>query len=120
VALRTFKNVFGSKYPKACEKLDKDWDKLTTFFNFPASHWKSIKTSNPIESAFATVKLRTKAMKGSGSLKAAEVMAFKLLCEAEKKWRKIRGWQMIEELTNGALYIDGEKVDKLADQQGVA
>lgn len=120
VQLKIFKDTYEAKYPKAYEKLDKDWGKLTSFFNFPARHWVSIRTSNPIESAFATVKLRTKVTKGAGSSKAAEVMAFKLLIEAEKKWRRIRGWQEIKDLISGALYIDGKMVDKLRHQQRVA
>ena len=118
--LQIFKNTYEAKYPKAYEKLDKDWKKLMAFFDFPAKHWISIRTSNPIESAFATVKLRTKVTKGAGSSKAAEVMAFKLLREAEKKWRKIRGWQEVENLIQGALYIDGEIMDKSRNQQRVA
>lgn len=118
--LKQFKDIYEPKYPKAYKTLDKDWDKLTSFFDFPASHWVSIRTSNPIESAFATVKLRTKSMKGAGSLKAAEVMAFKLLIEAEKKWRQIRGHKEIPNLIQGALYKDGKIIDKVGDQQGVA
>ena len=119
-ARKRFRNTYNSKYPKSYEKLDKDWKKLTAFFDFPAKHWTSIRTTNPIESAFATVKLRTKVTKGAGSSKAAEVMAFKLLMEAEKKWRVIRGWREIENLLQGALYIDGELKDKGSDQQVVA
>lgn len=118
--LRKFKNIYESKYPKAYEALDKDWGKLMTFFDFPAENWISIRTTNPIESAFATIKLRTRSMKGAGSSKAAAVMAFKLLLEAEKKWRQIRGWRKIENLLQGALYEDGKMVDKVDAHQEVA
>jgi putative transposase len=120
IALKVFKDVFESKYPKAFECVDKDWKKLTSFFNFPALHWKSIRTSNPIESVFATVKLRTKVTKGAGSAIIAETMAFKLLLESEKKWRPIRGKKDIDNLLQGALYIDGELDIKGSGQQVVA
>lgn len=119
-ALKIFKDVFEPKYPKAFECIDKDWKKLISFYNFPALHWRSIRTSNPIESAFATVKLRTKVTKGAGSPIMAETMAFKLLLESEKRWRPIRGKKEVENLLQGALYIDGELDIKGSDQQVVA
>ena len=119
-ALKVFKDVFEAKYPKAYQCIDKDWSKLSTYFDFPALHWRSIKTSNPIESAFATVKLRTRVTKGAGNLRAAEVMAFKLLMESEKRWQSIRGRDDIDKLLQGAVYIDGElDIDSL-NQQAVA
>jgi putative transposase len=116
-ALKIFKDVFEPKYPKAYECIDKDWKKLTSFFCFPALHWRSIRTSNPIESAFATVKLRTKVTKGAGSAVMAETMTFKLLRESEKRWRPIRGKNDIQNLLQGALYIDGELNVKESEQQ---
>ncbi len=79
-----FEKSYGEKYPKAVECLTKDWKVLTNYFDFPASHWIHLRTTNPIESSFATVKLRTKVTKGAGSKAAAEVMTFKLLKECEK------------------------------------
>jgi len=117
---KEFEKNFHEKYPKAVECLMKDWDKVTTYFSFPASHWQSIRTSNPIESAFATVKLRTKTTKGAGSTAMAEAMAFKLLTEAEKKWRKIKGFKKIEKLLGGGVYKDGILVEKDGDQEAVA
>jgi putative transposase len=102
-----FLNEFDAKYPKATECLKKDWSELTNFFSFPAQHWQHIRTTNPIESSFATVKLRTRVTKGAGSTTAAATMAFKLLCEAEKTWRRIRGWREIENLLNGVAYKNG-------------
>ncbi len=119
-ALKIFKEVFNAKYPKSYECIDKDWNKLTSFYNFPALHWRSIRTSNPIESAFATVKLRTKVTRGAGSSKAAEVMAFKLLIESEKRWQPLRGRKDISNLLQGALYIDGELDVNSLGQQVVA
>ena len=106
-----FQEDFHQKYPKAVKCLVDDWEKMVVFFSFPAEHWQHIKTSNPIESAFATVKLRTKASKGAGSKEMAEVMAFKLLLEAEKRWNKIRGFQEIQNLIQGSIYKDGEIIE---------
>ena len=116
-----FEAIFRDKYPKAFDCLNKDWDRLTTFFDFPAAHWTSLRTTNPIESTFATVKLRTKSMRGAGSSRMAAVMAFKLLLECEKRWRPIRGWKEISKLLSGVEYQDGvmvrneESVQKAAD-----
>ena len=83
-ALERFRGEFDAKYPKAVAKLDKDWDALTAFYDFPAEHWRHLRTTNPIESSFATVKLRTKVTKGAGSKKAALAMAYKLLDAAQR------------------------------------
>ena len=91
----SFEKLFADKYPKAVDCLTKHWPELTTFFNYPAMHWQHIRTTNPIESSFATVKLRTKVTKGAGSKQTAIVMAFKLLDECQKKWRKLRGYEEI-------------------------
>ncbi len=78
-ALERFRGEFDAKYPKAVAKLDRDWSALTAFYDFPAEHWRHLRTSNAIESSFATVKLRTRVTKGAGSKKAALAMAYKLL-----------------------------------------
>lgn len=108
--LKKFKDLYHSKYEKAYECLNKDWKELTTFFDFPAKHWRHLRTTNPIESSFATVKHRLKQTKGAGKVKMAEIMSFKLLLEAEKRWKKIRGAEEIKNLLEGALYRDGELV----------
>ena len=102
-----FIKTFEPKYPKATTCLNKDWVKLMSFFDFPAEHWQSLRTSNPIESSFSTVKLRTRVTKGAGSPKVAASMAFKLLLECEKKWRRIKGHQEIKNLFAGVEYKDG-------------
>lgn len=107
LAKERFKKTFNDKYEKSVQCLEKDWGQLTTFFDFPARHWTSIRTTNPIESSFATVKLRTKATRGAGSSRTATTMAFKLLKECEKKWRKIRGYEEIENLLAGVEYRNG-------------
>jgi transposase-like protein len=115
-----FINVYSPKYKNATDCLDKSWSRLTTFFDFPAEHWTNLRTTNPIESSFATVKLRTRVTKGAGSPKVAASMAFKLLRECEKKWRKIRGYQKIESLLNGVEYKDGGMVKPSNTDQEVA
>jgi len=115
-----FDKLFKDKYPKASEKLDKDWERLNAFLSFPAKHWVHIRTTNIIESTFATVKLRTKVTKGAGSAKTAEAMAFKLFLEAEKKWRKINAPEELQNLLNGVEYKDGVMLNALQNQEGVA
>jgi len=87
---KKFAELFDAKYPKAVECLTKDEEDLFNFYDFPAEHWIHIRTSNPIESTFATVRLRTFKTKGCCSAKATEVMAYKLVSEAEKTWRKLK------------------------------
>lgn len=106
-----FTRDFIDRYPKAIKCLDDSWEELTAFFDFPALHWQYLRTTNPIESTFSTVKLRTKSTRGSGSKEAAETMAFKLLIEAEKRWRKLQGFKAIPGLLKGDVYKDGNLVD---------
>jgi putative transposase len=84
-----FEKEYGTRYAKAVETLTKDQDRMLTFFDFQAEHWLHLRTTNPIESTFATVKARTKETKGAGSRKAGLAMAFKLLLAAEQRWRKV-------------------------------
>ncbi|MFO0157675.1 MAG: IS256 family transposase, partial [bacterium] len=111
-ARKNFEKLFTEKYPKSVDCLVKNWDQLITFFKYPASHWQHIRTTNPIESSFATVKLRTKVTKGAGSKDAATVMAFKLLQECQKKWRKLRGHEEIKNLLKGLAYKDGVMIPR--------
>lgn len=106
-ARQSFEKLYLEKYPKAVDGLVKSWSELTTFFHYPAMHWQHLRTTNPIESSFATVKLRTKVTKGAGSKETAAVMAFKLLEECQKKWRKLRGHEEIKNLLKGLEYKDG-------------
>jgi len=110
LALETFREEFGAKYPKALEKLDKDWKPLTAFYDFPAEHWRHLRTTNPIESSFATVKLRTRVTKGAGSKAAALAMAYKLLITAQERWRRFNGHELIIDVLDGATFKDGVKV----------
>ena len=109
-ALERFREEFGAKYPKAVAKLDDDWKPLTAFYDFPAEHWRHLRTTNPIESSFATVKLRTRVTKGAGSKAAALAMAYKLLATAQERWRRFNGHELIADVLNGATFKDGVKV----------
>jgi len=106
-AYHLFIESFKDKYPKAVHCLEKDGDELFTFYNFPAAHWQHIRTTNPIESTFATVRLRTKRTKGCGSREATLMMVFKLAKEAQKRWRKLRSFSLMASVLAGDTYIDG-------------
>ena len=106
-ALDEFLALYGAKYPKAWECLVKDKDVLFTFYDFPAEHWVHLRTTNPIESTFATVRHRTRQTKGCGSRLATLSMVFKLCREAEKRWRKLNGYQLIIKVISGIRFEDG-------------
>lgn len=121
ITSRIFQNEFHEKFPKAVKCLTEDWEQLTAFFKFPGFHWGHIKSTNPIESTFATVKQRMNVTKGVGSKEMACAMAFKLMLEGEKRWAKIRGFKEIENLLLGKLYKDGKiVVEKDVIQEEVA
>jgi transposase-like protein len=105
---------FKDKYPKAVECLEKDEQALFTFYEFPAAHWIHIRTTNPIESTFATVRLRTVKTKGCGSRAATLSMVFKLCQEAEKSWRCLDGAKWIPMVLAGKRFIDGELKEQAA------
>lgn len=111
--------AFGMKYEKSVDCLKKDWKALTAFYNFPGSHWSHIRTTNPIESTFATVKLRTKVTKGAGSPRAAETMVFKLMQEAEKRWRRIKGHEEIPLVLSGVEFRDGVVVTQHSHREAI-
>jgi putative transposase len=114
-ALERFREEFDAKYPKAVAKLDKDWAHLTAFYDFPAEHWRHLRTSNAIESSFATVKLRTRVTKGAGSKKAALAMAYKLLDAAQERWRRFNGYELVPDVLAGVQFRDGERVTEDED-----
>jgi transposase-like protein len=107
VAFDFFVETYGVKWDKAVTKLVKDRDALLTFYDYPAEHWKHIRTSNPIESTFATVRHRTKRTKGCLSRKTGLAMAFKLMMSAQKKWRKLDGQNRLPEIIQGIEFRDG-------------
>ena len=108
--LARFKRDFGLKYPKTVACLEKDWEELTTLYDFPAEHWLHIRTTNAIESTFATVKHRMRTTRGAGSRDAALTMAFKLSQQAEKNWRSVNAPHRVAELLTGKKFVDGEPV----------
>ncbi len=107
-AYRHFIESWEAKYPKAVECLRKDEQSLFTFYDFPASHWVHIRTSNPIESTYATVRQRTRGTKGCGSRTATLSMVFKLALEAQKGWRRLAGYDLIGLVMAGTVFVDGE------------
>jgi len=110
-AFDTFIEKYDAKYPKAVQCLDKDRDELLAFYDFPAEHWQHLRTTNPIESMFATVRLRHRRTKGSGTRTACLAMVFKLSQAAEKRWRRLNGALLIRDLIEGVKFKDGVKVD---------
>ena len=109
-----FVAAYGAKYHKATERLTRDRERLLAFYDFPAEHWKHIRTTNPIESTFATVRLRTAKTKGCLSRKTALAMAFKLILSARRKWRKLDGSNHLAEVIEGVPFKDGIKQIKCA------
>lgn len=112
-AYRRFLSEYEAKYPKATDCLRKDEDVLFTFYDFPAEHWMHIRTTNPIESAFATVRHRTRQTKGCGSRLATLMMVFKLAMQAERHWRKLNNAQLLAHVIRGVVFTDGV-MDKAA------
>jgi putative transposase len=108
-AFDLFLTTYQAKYPKATECLAKDRRVLLTFYDFPAEHWIHLRTTNPIESTFATVRLRHRRTKGNGSRLACLTMVFKLMQSAAKKWRLLNGSQLLPEVIAGVQFIDGLK-----------
>jgi len=104
-----FISSYQTKFPKACECLEKDKEVLFTFYDFPAQHWSHLRTTNPIESTFATVRLRTHRTKGSGSRIATLTMVFKLGLEAQKHWRRLNGAELVAKVVTGVKFVDGEE-----------
>jgi len=103
-----FVNTYKDKYPNAVKCLVKDKDVLFTFYDFPAANWNHIRTTNPIESTFATVRLRTKKTKGCGTRMATLAMVFKLVLEAQKTWKRIKGYEFIPLVLENKKFINGD------------
>lgn len=103
---------YQAKYPKAMECLSKDRDKLLTFYDLPAEHWTHLRTTNPIESVFATVRLRTTKTKSCGSRATTLAMAFKLMQSAQKRWHRLRGYNLLADVIDGVKFKDGIKVEQ--------
>jgi putative transposase len=116
-AIQTFARDYGVKWPKAVAKITDDAEELLCFFDFPAEHWVHLKTSNPIESTFSSVRLRTRVTKGPGSKAAGLAMAFKLLEAAQDRWRAVNGPQLVALVRAGARFDKGVMVER-PDEDG--
>ena len=108
-AFDRFVEKYEPKYPKAAACLVKDQDSMLAFYDFPAKHWIHIRTTNPIESTFATVKHRTQKTKGCGSRAACLAMVFRLAVAAQKRWRSLNGAKLLPEVIAGVKFVDGER-----------
>lgn len=113
-AFEAFLENYQAKYPKVAECLRKDRDQLLAFYDFPAEHWRHIRTTNPIESTFATIRLRHRRTKGNGSRTACLAMMFKLAQSAEKRWRLLNGAERLPDVIQGAVFKDGTRLDQAA------
>ena len=119
-AFDLFIETYKAKYPKAVQCLEKDREELLAFYDFPAEHWAHIRTSNPIESTFATVRLRTKKTRGCVSRKTILSMVFRLGMSAEKGWRKLRGFKRLADVINGIKFVDGVDEETVKLQRSAA
>jgi transposase-like protein len=106
--IAVFEQEYDARYPKAVETLRKDQEQMLTFFDFPAEHWRHLRTTNPIESTFATVKARTKKTKGAGSRQAGLAMAWKLLMAAQQRWRRVNAPHLVALVKAAVAFPDGE------------
>jgi putative transposase len=110
--IERFEKDYGAKYPKAVKSLRRDEDQLLTFFDFPAEHWQHLRTTNVIESPFATVRLRQRVTKGAGSRQKGLLMAFKLLEMAEQRWRRINSPELVPLVRAGVKFVDGVREER--------
>jgi transposase-like protein len=111
-AFDLFLRTYEAKYPKAAECLAKDRKELLAFYDFPAEHWLHLRTTNVIESVFATVRLRTEKTKGSGTRVACLTMVFKLMESASKRWRLLNGSPLLADVIRGVVFVDGVKQEE--------
>jgi putative transposase len=123
-AMAGFQRDFAAKYPKAANLLEKDRDTLLAFYDFPAEHWSHIRTTNPIESSFATIRHRTTRTKNCVSRNTLMGLVFQLALTAEKRWRRIRGFKQLPEVVNGVRFQDGiaviQEPESIEERQQIA
>ena len=113
-AFDAFLETYRAKYPKVCDCLSKDRSELLAFYDFPAEHWKHLRTTNPIESTFATIRLRHRRTKGNGTRRACLAMMFKLAQSAERGWRLLDGAKLLPDVIQGIVFKDGIRLDQAA------
>jgi transposase-like protein len=114
-AVKAFQAGYGTKFPKAVAKITDDLDELLAFYDYPAEHWIHLRTTNPIESTFATVRHRTKITRGPGSRAAGLAMAFKLIQAAQDRWRAVNGPHLVALVRAGARFVNGKLVERPDD-----
>ena len=114
-AITAFERDYGAKFPKAVAKIVDDADVLPEFYHYPAEHWIHLRTTNPIESTFATVRLRSKVTKGPGSRAAGLAMAFKLIEAAEARWRAVNAPHLVALVRAGAVFEKGKLIERPVD-----
>jgi putative transposase len=112
MAAKRFADLYGAKFPKAVAKVTDDLDLLLTFYDYPAEHWVHLRTSNPIESTFATVRHRTQVTKGPGSRTAGLAMAFKRVEAAQDRWRAVNAPHLVALVRAGAVFLNGQLVER--------
>jgi transposase-like protein len=111
-AVKAFEDAYGAKFPKAVAKITDDLEELLAFYDYPAEHWVHLRTTNPIESTFATVRHRTKITRGPGSRAAGLAMAFKLIESAQDRWRAVNAPHLVALVRAGATFINGKIVER--------
>jgi len=115
-AVKAFENTYGAKFPKAVAKITDDLDQLLAFYDYPCEHWVHLRTTNPIESTFATVRHRTKITRGPGSPAAGLAMAFKLIESAQARWRAVNAPHLVALVRTGATFINGKLLERPDEQ----
>ena len=115
--MTAFDAAYGAKFPKAVAKITDDVDELLAFYDYPAEHWIHLRTTNPIESTFATVRLRQRVTKGPGSRAAGVAMAFKLIESAQHRWRAVNAPHLVVLVRAGAVFENGKLVER-PDESG--
>ena len=115
-AIKELEGEFGRKRPKAI-KITDDEEALLAFYDYPAEHWRHLRTTNPIESPFATVRARTDITKGPGSRQAGVAMIYKLMEAAEGRWRRLNGYRLIPLVRAGARFVNGELVEESEEKE---